>query len=64
MKTNIIDNSKFPLRRVTVCRVTNPGPANLAYMMTLECGHKVGLKKDVAVPARVPCQECYKAGKP
>jgi len=64
MPPKVIDNTSFPSRRVGAVRAArNPGPANLAYILTLECGHTVGLKKDVAVPATVPCYDCHKETK-
>lgn len=63
MKRNVIDNSTFPIRKVTRVRdAKNPGPAELKYIATLECGHEVGVKNTV-VPANIPCYECDKAAK-
>lgn len=65
MKINKIDSSKFPTRKVTGVRFAkNPGPANLSHILTLDCGHEVGVKKGFDVPAEVGCYWCDKEGRP
>lgn len=64
MKRNVIDNSKFPIRKVVSFRsAKNPGPADLSHLVTLECGHEVGVTKGAEIPTEVPCYWCDKEGK-
>lgn len=55
----IIDNSKFPERKVI--RVQPSWAPGASRLMTLECGHKVGLRDGFAVPAIGRCKECYES---
>lgn len=61
MKTNIIDDSKFPRRAVTSVRDARPGnPALLSHFVMLECGHEIGVKVGALIPGRAGCYECSK----
>lgn len=65
IKLNKIDNSAFPIRKVASVRVARQaGPANLSHILTLECGHEVGVKKGGEVPTEVPCYWCHKDAQP
>lgn len=62
----IIDTSKFPRRRVTAIKVVSPTnrarkfSPDLRNLVTLECGHKVGVRAGYDVLRYYPCRECYK----
>lgn len=52
-----IDNSKFPFRKVVSQQPSRaPGASRL---LTLECGHQVGLRDGRDVPEQAPCLECF-----
>lgn len=64
MKTNKIDSSKFPIRKVVSVRDANKGAMSaamgVAKFVTLDCGHVVGVKVGADVPTEVGCYWCYK----
>lgn len=61
MKRRIIDNSTFPERKVISVKVLREDHvAGLSHMLTLECGHTVGVTKGRAVPESVKCYRCSK----
>lgn len=62
----IVDGSKYPPRRVTATKVINvtnrarKWSPDLRNIVTLECGHKVGVRAGYDVLRYYGCRECYK----
>ncbi len=59
-----IDDSKFPLRRVKRVRkaTLQSKEQGVGYLLTLSCGHQVGLKLGVKpTMAEVKCKQCAEA---
>ena len=66
MKTNIIDNTDFPVRKVAQSKPVAPGSvayqAGLRFQIVAECGHGMATKLE-EVPETVKCWTCHKEGR-
>lgn len=60
MKTTRIDNTNFPPRKVVSVRNAKNPVRDVTRIMTLECGHDVGLREGFPLPEQVPCYLCTK----